>query len=168
MASYSGKAWVVAPVAVMALLLAGCTQNPLRGKVAGSAPVLSDEGQPHIRGVSDPNAPFILKDRTKTAAGTASEADSAAAKACQAADLQVYEAAASMNGENGEVRSVRLALKNIGANACRLSGYPAIELEDENGAAIASIAVRQTGSTSLSGAVVAPAVKTSSTPTAAS
>jgi len=160
MASYSSRVWVVT-AALIALLAAGCTQNAVRSKTSGSAPALSGEGQAHIRGVSDPNAPFTLIDRTKTAAGTAAtggEGDSAAAP-CQAADLQVYEAAASMNGQT---RTVRLALKNIGANSCRLNGYPAIELEDENGAAIANIAVRQTGAASLSGAVVAPVVKTSS------
>jgi len=159
MASYPGKTWMVAQAAVMALLVAGCTQNAARGKVAGTAPALSGEGQPHIRGVSDPNAPFTLMDRMKASAGAVSSGeDSASAARCAAADLQVYEAAASMNGD---ARSVRLALKNVGANACRLSGYPAITLEDEYGAAIASIAVRQTGAASLSGAVVAPVVKAS-------
>src|SRR5271165_918535 len=168
MASFPGKVWIVAPAALLALLAVGCTQNALRGKMAGPAPALSGEGQAHIRGVSDPNAPFTEKPtliaRTKTATALPSGEADPSTPACQPFDLQVYEVAASMNGLT---RSVRMALKNVGANGCRLSGYPAIELEDENGAAIASIAVRQTGAASLSGAVAAP-VRDTSAPAAAS
>ncbi len=129
----------------------------MRGKTASSAPGLNGESQAHIRGVSDPNAPFTLINRTNptgaTTAAATGGANSVAVAACRAGELQVYEAAASTNGD---ARVVRLALKNNGAAACRLSGYPAIELQDEHGAAIASIAVRQTGAASLSGTVAAP------------
>jgi hypothetical protein len=140
------------------LLLAGCTQNAVRGTTAGSAPALNGESQAHIRGVSDPNAQFTtLVSRPKTSAPAAAAGSGSvtvsATTACRAADLQVYEAAASMNGV---ARVVRLALKNNGASACSLSGYPAIELQDEHGVAIASIAVRQTGASSLSGTIAAP------------
>lgn len=149
---------VSVPAAVL-LLATGCTQNAVRGTTAGSAPALNGESQAHIRGVSDPNAQFTtLVSRPKTSAATAAAGSepvtvSATTTACRAADLQVYEAAASMNGES---RVVRLALKNNGGSACSLSGYPAIELQDEHGVAIASIAVRQTGASSLSGTVAAP------------
>lgn len=159
---FSRVALICASLASL-LLATGCTPNAVRGKTSASAPALNGEAQAHIRGVSDPNAPFTLVSRanatvatTATAANAAaggSEANPVAAAACRAADLQVYEAAASMKGE---ARVVRLALKNNGATACRLSGYPAIALEDEHGVTIASIAVRQTGAASLSGTVAAP------------
>jgi hypothetical protein len=159
-----GIAMVSVPVAVLLLLAAGCNQNAVRGKTASSAPGLNGESQAHIRGVSDPNAPFTLINRSNATGATGATAASGAGAAasganpgevtaCRAADLQVYEAAASTNGD---ARVVRLALKNNGATPCRLSGYPVIELQDELGAAIASIAVRQTGAASLSGTVAAP------------
>jgi hypothetical protein len=73
----------------------------------------------------------------------------------------VYETAASMNGAE---RSLRLAIKNQGEQACSLSGIPAISLEDGSGAEIASVAVRQTGTTSLSGVVVPPVHEVASDP----
>jgi hypothetical protein len=57
---------------------------------------------------------------------------------------------------NGDDRTVRLAFKNRGATACRLSGYPAIELQDDRGNPIASIKVRRTGTASFTGSVAPP------------
>jgi hypothetical protein len=90
--------------------------------------------------------------------------DSASLSACEPSALQVYEAAASTSGAE---RTLRLAFKNRGAKTCRLAGSPAIVLEDEKGAAIANIAVRQTGESSVSGFVAAPSSQTASAAPAA-
>ena len=147
---------IVAITATAALLplLAGCSQNAVRSKAGASAPGLSGEERARLRGVSDPNAPFLLIDRSKTAASSPGGVDdSAGAELCQPGNLKVYETAASMNGES---RVVRLAIKNSGKSVCRLSGYPAIELQGEDGAPVAGIAIRQTGAASLIGTVVTP------------
>jgi hypothetical protein len=83
-----------------------------------------------------------------------------AALPCQPSELQIYEAAASMNGPT---RILTLAIKNRGTVSCRLSGYPAIELHDEVGAAVATIAVHQTGALELSGTVASAAKEVSTT-----
>jgi hypothetical protein len=150
-------AQTVTSVAFLPLFIAGCSQNAVRIKNSAMAPSLSDGSQAHIRGVSDPNAPFTLLDRNKTSAKQAFSDDESGAGTCRPSNLQVYEAAASMNGDS---RVVRLAFKNRGTATCRLSGYPAIELDNEKGTAIANIAVRQIGGTSLSGNVTTPVRET--------
>jgi hypothetical protein len=143
--------WSLLSMAALPLFAAGCSQTVARGSAAANAPTLGAEGQAHIRGVSDPNAPFTLVDRTKsTTTGSFSEGENAAIP-CGASTLQMYEAAASMNGD---ARVVTLAFKNRGSAVCRLSGYPSIELQDESGVGIAGIAIRQTSALSLSGTVV--------------
>lgn len=57
---------------------------------------------------------------------------------------------------DGASRSLRLAFKNQGASACRLSGSPFIALQDDSGATLANIAIRQTGATDVSGVVAPP------------
>jgi hypothetical protein len=141
-------------------LAAGCSQSAVRGKAGASAPTLTAEGQAHIRGVSDPNAPFTLVDRSSTASRQNSRPGDEAALPCQPSDLQIYEAGAAMKGSN---RVLTLAIKNRSTASCRLSGYPAIELHDENGGTVATIAVHQTGALELSGSVVSAAKEVSTT-----
>lgn len=129
------------------------------------APTLAEEGQAHIRGVSDPNAQFTLMDRTGPVAPQAAmeetgqnavrntTEDDSSTLLCDPASLQVYEVAAATNGVE---RSLRLAIKNNGESACHLAGSPSISLEDASGASVASIAIRQTGASSLTGVVAPP------------
>jgi hypothetical protein len=149
------------PAALALLLAQGCSQMRAPGTASSTAPTLVEDTEPHIRGVSDPNAQFTLIDRTRGVAVTQQNPvrDSASLSVCEPSSLQVYEAAASTNGAE---RSLRLAFKNRGETACRLAGSPSIVLEDENGAAIASISVRQTGESSVSGVVAAPSSQTAS------
>ncbi len=146
-----------AGAALLCLLAAGCSQMAVRGNMGASAPALMDGGQAHIRGVSDPNAPFTLIERTKAVRVDSVSAVSGMAETpsgtCQASILQVYETAASMDGD---ARVVRLALKNRGESTCWISGFPAIKLEDEKGMVIANVAIHQTGRASLTGTVTAP------------
>jgi hypothetical protein len=151
--------------ATLALILAqGCSQVHVPRNASSTAPALGEEGQAHIRGVSDPNAPFTLMDRTHAVAQQVSKQeagqDSASMALCEPSSLQVYEAAATMNGEE---RSLRLAIKNNGEAACHLAGSPSISLEDQSGASIASIAIRQTGTLSLTGVVEPPMREVAST-----
>jgi hypothetical protein len=152
---------VILPAALALLLAQGCSQTRAPGAASATAPTLAEGTQPHIRGVSDPNAQFTLIDRTHAAPATqqVSSNDPASVSACQTSSLQVYEAAASTNGAE---RTLRLAFKNQGEERCRLAGSPSIALEDENGAAIASIAVRQTGESSVAGVVAAPSSQAAS------
>ena len=149
----------VLPATLVLMLAQGCSQVHAPKNASSAAPALGEEGQAHIRGVSDPNAQFTLIDRTHATAQQASMHDlgpnAASMGTCQPSSLQVYEAAAAMNGAE---RSLRLAIKNNGESACHLAGSPSIILEDASGASIASIAIRQTGSSSLTG-VVAPPVR---------
>ncbi len=137
-------------VLALSLLAGGCSQNAVRGKTAATAPGLSADGQAHIRGVSDPNAQFTLIQRANDSSSAIATSGELAAAGCSASALQIYEAAASMDGQH---RTLRLAFKNRGESACKLSGYPAIELQDDKGLPLASIVVRQTGSASVSGTV---------------
>jgi len=57
---------------------------------------------------------------------------------------------------NGAERSLRLAFKNRGQAACRLNAAPSIALLDQDGTPMASITIKQTGESSLSGAVTGP------------
>ncbi len=147
--------------AILPLLAFGCSQTTSRGNSAANAPTLSSEGQAHIRGVSDPNAPFTLIDRTKSTPSAAVTESESAAIPCGASTLQMYESSASADGNK---RIVTLAFKNRSAETCRLSGYPRIELQDETGTAIASIAIRQTSALTLSGTVVSPTQETAQAP----
>lgn len=72
---------------------------------------------------------------------------------CAPSSLQVYEAAATIDGDQ---RGLRLAIKNHGEAACHLAGSPTISLEDASGVAIAGIAIRRTGVASLIGVVAPP------------
>lgn len=154
----SSTAYRSALPAALALILAqGCSQARAPRSASATAPALGEQGQAHIRGVSDPNAPFTLMDRTRGAAQQASAQgpgqDPASMALCAPSSLEVYEAAATMNGDE---RSLRLAVKNNGEAACHLAGSPSISLEDAGGASIASIAVRQTGASSLTGVIAPP------------
>jgi hypothetical protein len=144
---------MILPAALALILAQGCSQAHAPGTASANAPGLGEDGQAHIRGVSDPNAPFTLIDRTKAHQEIPAE-DPSSAPECGASSLQFYEAAASMNGAD---RTLRLALKNRGESACQLSGFPSIALLDDHGSAIASISVRQTGRSTVSGVVSAPA-----------
>lgn len=126
------------------------------------APTLADGGQAHIRGVSDPNAPFTLIDRRKTAVSPQSE-NLGSATACMPGELQVYEAAAATNGQS---RSLTLAIKNRGASSCRLTGRPEIALLDQTGAPVAGIAVQQMSELQVSGSVVPPTAPSARVPAA--
>jgi len=137
------------------LVAIGCSQTAVRAPSVASAPALSEDSPAHIRGVSDPNAQFTLIDRTKSASPSPVSDVSKSAGPCPLSSLQVYEVAASMNGDN---RVLRLAIKNLSNTACTVSGRPAIELQDDEGRIIASVAVRQTGSASLTGTVTASLV----------
>jgi hypothetical protein len=144
------RLWFGSNLLLVSLMAVGCSQNAVRRPAVATAPSVSGEAQAHIRGVSDPNAQFTLSQRTTEPSATGAATAAASATPCSASSLQVYEAAASMNGDN---RTLRLAFKNRGEAACSLSGYPAIELQDDRGVPVASIAVHQTGSASLSGTV---------------
>jgi hypothetical protein len=150
---------ILASVVILPLVAAGCSQTAVRGPAGATAPALSGESPAHIRGVSDPNAQFTLIDRTKSSSQTPGSDGQSVAPPCTTASLQVYEVGASLHGND---HVIRLAFKNYGDASCSLSGYPGIELQDERGLPIASIAVRQTGSASLTG-TVATAVETTAT-----
>jgi hypothetical protein len=127
------------------------------GNASATAPALGEQGQAHIRGVSDPNAQFTLMERPSPAARQASSQnagqDRDSTALCDPSSLEVYEAAAAMNGDE---RSLRLAIKNNGKAACHLAGSPSISLEDAIGSPVASLTIRQTGASSLAGAIAPP------------
>lgn len=158
----------VLPAALALMLAQGCSQLRAPGSASATAPALGEEGQAHIRGVSDPNAQFTLMERPAAVARQASNRDTGqnatgdafSTPLCDRSSLQVYESAATTNGEE---RGLRLAIRNNGEASCRLDGSPTISLLDESGAAIASIAVRQTGASSLTGVVGPPMREAAST-----
>ena len=149
---------------LLSLAVVGCSQTAVRGPVAATAPAISGDSPAHIRGVSDPNAQFTLIDRTKTTSRQPVADGESTGAPCATSSLQVYEVGASMNGEN---RVIRLAFKNRSDVACSLSGYPGIELQDDKGLPIASIAVHQTGSASLSGTVTTSVENAATSPAVA-
>jgi hypothetical protein len=143
----------VLPVtALVSLFAIGCTQRNALGNSPRVAPTLAEE-HARIHGVSDPNAPFLLIDRTTVYKEVSTaQVDTATPNSCGAADLQVYETAAVVNGNR---RILTIAFENRGATACSISGYPEVQLQDEDGNALANIAIRQTSTLTLAGTVVA-------------
>src|SRR5277367_2816428 len=111
---------VLVPAVMMTLVLGGCSQKVVRANAAGTAPALSEGETAHIRGVSDPNAQFTLISRDPsnvpanaktTPVGAQAREEIPGAAQCRTSDLQVYESAASMDGD---ARTLTLTLKNRG------------------------------------------------------
>ena len=149
--------------ALCASMEIGCSHAPGHFRAAASAPSLSGEGVSHARNLADPNAPFVLIDRTSRPAAQQREIADGAVPLCIAANLSVSEVSASMN-ENS--RSIKLALVNRGGSACRLAGFPAVALLDDKDNPVAGIAIQQTGDAEFAAHVVdSPAPVMSQTPT---
>jgi hypothetical protein len=151
---------VLASAAMLTLLVGGCSQKVVHANAAGTAPALNEGGTAHIRGVSDPNAQFTLISRepangpanAKAATANVQVTEESPGEApCRISDLELYETAASMNGD---ARTLTLALKNRGTSVCRISGHPAITLEDEGGMAVGGIVIGEANLSGSSGAAV--------------
>jgi hypothetical protein len=145
-------------------LTAGCNAAAHRRVTTGATPTLiSDDAPLHGRGGTNPNAPYVVLDRRPTLVTRSIPDASGGAPDCNAGDLDVAEVGADANGSD---RIVKLSFVNIGANACRLGGYPEIALLNDKGRPVGSLDVVRSSATSLT-AVTAPAAAAASETTPA-
>lgn len=96
------------------------------------------EDAPHGRGGTNPNAPFVLVDRSPRPAAHLASMSAADAPPCSAREISLSEVAAEMNGQS---REVKFAFVNEGAETCRIGGYPEIELLDAQDLPVANLTV---------------------------
>ena len=144
----------IALLLVFVLLVStGCTTRTSgHFKSAATAPAITGER----RNVADPNAPFMLIDRTPHPIAQPVSGEDATAS-CDLSALSVSEISASMTDG---FRSIRLAFVNRGETACRLGGFPSITLLDQDGQPVAGIAIEQTGEAAFAGSIADPTVAT--------
>jgi hypothetical protein len=132
---------------LLAALLAGCAGTAKSHNTANrTAPGLTDDAPTHGRGGTNPNAPFTLIDRTPRAAAHLASMTARDASPCTGKELELTEVSAEMNGND---HTVKFAFVNKGPEACRIGGYPSIDLLDEENQPLATITVEQTGKQTL-------------------
>lgn len=118
----------------------GCAAGRSTARLrTASAPSLQGEDASIRRNLADPNAPFMLLDRTpRPSAIIAPDGDKTAP--CSGESLSVSEIGAAAEGN---ARTVRLAFVNRGDSACTLAGVPAVTLLDQSGEPVAGIAIER-------------------------
>ncbi len=90
------------------------------------------------RAGTDPNAPFVLIDRTPRPTAHLASMSAQDASPCSAREISLEEVAAEMNGQS---REVKFAFVNEGATPCRIGGYPGIALLDAQNLPVANLTV---------------------------
>ncbi|TCK74121.1 uncharacterized protein DUF4232 [Acidipila rosea] len=129
------------PLAAALLLLAtGCAHVNRNAAGSPGAPALADDAPLHTRGGTNPNAPYEVAVQKPQLVKRPAIIDINAAAPCNAANLNVFETGAKVNGA---YRAVRLAFVNTGAQPCKLGGYPAISLIDQQGGPVGSISIEK-------------------------
>lgn len=138
---------LIGSTSLLAALMAGCAGRGSHHAAAnGMAPGISEDAPSHGRAGTNPNAPFTLIDRTPRPAAQPASLSEQDAIPCSGKELTMTEVAAEANGE---AHRVQFAFVNQGSQACKIGGYPSIDLLDEQGQPVASLAVEQTGSKTL-------------------
>jgi hypothetical protein len=132
---------------LLAALIAGCAgAGAHRRAVNSTAPGLQEDSPNHGRAGTNPNAPFVLIDRTKRPTALPTSMSATDAQPCTGKDLALTEVAAEMKADT---HLVKFAFVNQGSVTCRIGGYPSIDLLDQQGQPVASLAVEQTGRSTL-------------------
>ncbi len=130
--------------------LSGCTTARTNRSAYATAPSLNEDSPLASRGGANPNAPYTVVDHSAKLVKRQAMLDVNGVEPCAAADLDLFESGARIDGER---RSVRLNLVNHAKAACRLSGYPAISLLRPDGTLIGSIAIQKITATTLEAAL---------------
>lgn len=128
----------------------GCNTARTNRSAYGNPPALHEDAPLTSRGGANPNAPYVMLDRSAHLVKRDAPIDLNAAEPCAAVDLGLFESGAHVDGDR---RSVRLNLVNHTTRACRLSGYPSISLLRQDGSLIGSVAIEKVTATTLEAAL---------------
>jgi hypothetical protein len=130
--------------AAILILAAGCANGPHAKAPGGAAALAPDD----LKTGTNPNAPYsILESQPKLLTRSAvTTTDLAHAQPCLAAQLAVYEVAANVDGNR---RSVTLGFVNRGSEACKVGGYPEIQLLDAHHQEMAGVMIEKVSAKTL-------------------
>jgi hypothetical protein len=138
----------------------GCSRSS-RAALQGNAPTLKQEDAPlRSRGGTNPNAPYTVASATPQLVKRP-VVDASLLAPCDSSKLSVTEIAAAVNGN---YRAIKLAFNNLGAEPCKLGGYPSIALLDQNDAPVASVVVDHITASTLSAQLAQGELQTAATP----
>lgn len=133
----------MSPRSLLFALAAGCLLV-CAGGCAGSPPPAAVDAHAIAPGASsrhpDPNAPYMVPAPPRPSAPAPQPVSASAVATCNPQILSVEEVAGN---SHQDYRSLKLAFRNRGNVACRLSGYPVVALLDAQGQNLGSIAMEK-------------------------
>lgn len=125
-------------LAFAAVLTGGLLVGGMSGAPAFAA--VPHNSTPAAQQRPDPNAPYAVPAPTRNVTPTPSALVAADAMPCTPENLSVQEIAGNVHGT---WHSAKLAFRNQGKKACRLSGYPIVAVLDAQGRSVGSVAVEK-------------------------